>query len=153
MKFIEVTRFEFWTVVILLAAKAQQKTIQIEEEGKQAAAKAKWEQEAIAAKAVTEAEQNFKVAQFNAKKADEDAKRILAEGRAEAEANRLKVAAGLTPLEKATIEKETAIGIARELKSLVLPTYVNMGGGGSTTFQDAVGMNMVYDLMGKLQRK
>lgn len=135
------------------AAAAQQESVRAQAEGEAKAMTAKWEQEKVKAVEVTKAEQEFEVAKFAALRADEEAKKILAEGKAQAEANRLKVAAGLTPLEKANIEKETAIGVARELKSLQLPTYVNMGGGGSTTFQDAVGMNMVFDLMGKIQRK
>jgi len=83
------------------AAKAIQKTIQIEEEGKQAATAARWKQLEIKEVEVTKAQQAFEVAKYQAQEADEKAKKILAEGRAEAESNRLKVQAGLTPQEKA----------------------------------------------------
>lgn len=52
---------------------------------------AKWEQEKIKAVEVTKAQQAFEVAALQAKEADEKAKKIIAEGKAEAEANRLKV--------------------------------------------------------------
>ena len=79
------------------ALEAVQKTIQIEEEGKASAAQAKWEQEKVKAVEVTKAQQAFEVAELQAKEANEKAKKIIAEGRAEAEANKLKVQAGLTP--------------------------------------------------------
>lgn len=77
------------------AAAAQQNAIKAEEQGKAEAAKAKWEQERIKATAVTKAEQEREVSRLAAEKAEFDKKKIIAEGQAEAEANRLKVAAGL----------------------------------------------------------
>ena len=77
------------------AAAAQQEAIRAEEEGKASAAKAKWEQEKIKATEVTKAEQNREVSRLAAEKAEFDKKRIIAEGEAEAAANRAKVAAGL----------------------------------------------------------
>lgn len=74
---------------------AQQEAIKVEAEGQAAAAKAKWEQEKVKATAVTKAEQEREVSRLAAEKAEFDKKRIIAEGQAEAEANRLKVAAGL----------------------------------------------------------
>ena len=73
----------------------QQEAIRAEEEGKAAAAKARWEQEKLKATAVTQAEQEREVSRLAAEKAEYEKKRIIAEGQAEAEANRLKVAAGL----------------------------------------------------------
>lgn len=77
------------------SAAAQQEAIRAEEEGKAAAAKARWEQEKLKATAVTQAEQEREVSRLAAEKAEYEKKRIIAEGQAEAEANRLKVAAGL----------------------------------------------------------
>lgn len=77
------------------ALAAQQDAIKAEAEGKAAAAKAKWEQEKIKATEVTKAEQEREVSRLAAEKAEFDKKRVIAEGQAEAEANRLKVAAGL----------------------------------------------------------
>ena len=94
------------------ALEAMQKTITIEEQGKARAAEAKWEQEREKAVAVTLAQQEFEVARLEAEKAKQVALKVKAEGEAKAAANRALVSAGLTPLERATIEKETAIGIA-----------------------------------------
>lgn len=134
---------------------AMQRTIQITEEGKAAAEKAKWEQEKEKAVAVTKAQQEFEVAELEAKKAKQVAMKIQAEGEAKAAANRALVAAGLTPLEKATIEKETAIGIAEALsKSNVrwVPEVI-MGGNSSGSAMDAVGLNMMMDVVKKMTSK
>ena len=55
---------------------------------------------ASAKRKVTKAEQEYEVARLAALKANEEKKKIIAEGQAQAEANRLKVAAGLTPQER-----------------------------------------------------
>lgn len=46
---------------------------------------------------------------------------MLVRERAQAEANRLKVAAGLTPQEKAQIQKDIAIGVSQNLANMKLP--------------------------------
>ena len=133
---------------------AQQEAIRAEEAGKAAAMEAKWQQEKIKAVEVTKAEQEFEVARLAALKAKEDAKRIEAQGLAEAAAAKAKVAAGLTPLEKATIEKETAIGIAQALadsKVRWVPEIIVSGdGGNSGNAMDAVGLNMMMDIVKKM---
>ena len=77
------------------SAAAQQEAVRAEEEGKAAAAKSKWEQEKIKVVEITKAEQAREVSRLAAEKAEFDKKRIVAEGEAEAAANRAKVAAGL----------------------------------------------------------
>ena len=74
---------------------AQQEAIRAEQEGKALAMQAKWAQEKEKAVAVTKAEQERETARLAAEKAEFDKKRIIAEGEAEAAANRAKVAAGL----------------------------------------------------------
>jgi len=131
---------------------AMQKTIQIAEEGKAATEKAKWEQERIKIVEVTKAEQEREVSRLAAEKAEFDKKRVIAEGEAKAAANRALVAAGLTPIEKATIEKETKIGVAQALKDIRLPKIVmtgNNGGGGNTAF-DAMGLKAMTELVDKM---
>ena len=136
---------------------AQQEAIRAEEAGKAAAMEAKWQQEKIKAVEVTKAEQEFEVARLAALKAKEDAKRIEAQGLAEAAAAKAKVAAGLTPLEKATIEKETAIGIAQALansKVRWVPEVIMTGNGGNgNNAMDAVGLNMMMDIVTKMNKK
>ena len=136
------------------ALEAVQRTIQIEEEGKAKAAEAKWEQEKIKAVEVTKAQQAYEVAQLQAKEAKEIAEKILQEGRAQAESNRLKVSAGLTPQEKAEWDYKTTVGVAEALaKSEVkwVPD-VMMGGGNSGNAMDAVGLKMVMEIADKLNK-
>lgn len=135
------------------SAAAQQEAIRAEEEGKADAAKAKWEQEKIKAVAVTKAQQEYEVASLEAKKAEEVAKKVKAEGEAKAAANRALVNAGLTPLERATIEKETKIGVAQALAGVKLPTYVVAGGGnGGSNAMDVMGLKMMTDLVDKMSK-
>ena len=136
------------------ALEAMQKAITIEEQGKATAAQAKWEQEKEKAVAVTRAEQEYEVARLEAEKAKQIALKVKAEGEAKAAANKALVAAGLTPLEKATIEKETAIGIAQALadsKVRWVPEIIVSGDGGSgNNAMDAVGLNMMMDVVKKM---
>ena len=133
---------------------AQQEAIRAEEAGKAAAMEAKWQQEKIKAVEVTKAEQAYEVARLQALEAKEIAKKIEQEGIAKAAANRALVNAGLTPLEKATIEKETKIGVAEALSKIKLPTYVVAGGstGNSNTAMDAMGFKMMTDLVDKMSK-
>lgn len=130
---------------------AQQEAIRAEEEGKAQAAKAKWEQEKIKAVEVTKAEQEYEVARLAALKANEVAKRVKAEGEAKAAANRALVAAGLTPIERATILKETKIGVAEAISKLKLPTVVMTGNGqNGNTAMDMMSLKFATDLVDKL---
>lgn len=138
------------------AVEATQKTIQIEEEGKAAAAKAKWDQEKEKALAVTKAEQEREVSRLAAEKAEFDKKRILAEGEAKAAANKALVAAGLTPSEKAEWDYKTAVGIAQALadsKQRWVPEVIMNGGNSSHNPMDAVGLNMMMDIVNKINKK
>ena len=134
------------------ALAAQQDAIKAEAEGKAAAAKAKWEQEKVKATEVTKAEQNREVARLAAEKAEFDKKRIIAEGEAEAAANRALVAAGLTPLERANIDKETKIGVAEALAKTKWPTVVMGGNGGNNTAMDVIALKQMTDLVDKLSK-
>jgi hypothetical protein len=132
---------------------AQQEAIRAEEAGKAAAMEAKWQQEKIKAVEVTKAEQEFEVARLEAEKAKQVALKVKAEGEAKAAANRALVSAGLTPLERATIEKETKIGVAQALATIKLPTYVVAGGsGGGNTAMDAMGLKMMTDLVDRMSK-
>ena len=139
------------------AAKAIQETITIEEQGKARAAEAKWAQEREKAVAVTKAEQEREVSRLAAEKAEFDKKRIVAQGQAEAEANRLKVQAGLTPQERAEWDYKTAVGVAEALansKVRWVPVVI-MGGssnGSGNTAMDAVGLNMMMDIVSKMNK-
>lgn len=139
------------------ALEAMQKAITIEEQGKATAAQAKWEQEKEKAVAVTKAEQEREVARLAAEKAEFQKKEIIAKGQAEAEANRLKVSAGLTPQERAEWEYKTAVGIAEALansKVSWVPTVMMAGDNkGGNSAMDAVGLNMMMDVVKKMNSK
>lgn len=132
---------------------AQQETIRIAEEGKAAAEKAKWEQEKIKVVAVTKANQEYEVSRLEALKANEIAKKVKAEGEAQAAAARAKVSAGLEPEVKARIEKETKIGVAEALSKIQLPKVVMTGGTNTgNSAIDAMGLKMMTDLVDKLSK-
>ena len=109
--------------------------------------------------AILNAEREKEVARLEALKAIEVAKKIKAEGEAEAAANRAKVAAGLSPQERAEWEYKTKVGVAEALakSSHPLVPEIMMTGdgknGGAGTAMDAVGLNMLMDLTTKLSNK
>ena len=81
----------------------------------------------------------------------------LALKRAEAEGDKLKVIAGLSPLERAQIEKETAIGVAKALagpNGIVFPKIVAGGGqnGGSGALQ-TLELKMLNDLAKEMSKQ
>lgn len=136
------------------ATKAMQDAITIEEKGKAAAAQAKWEQEKLKAIAVTKAEQEKEVSRLAAEKAKFDKEKIIAQGQAEAEANRLKVQAGLTPQEKAEWDYKTAVGVAEALANSKVQwvPQVMMGNSANSTAMDAVGLKMLLDVSNSIKK-
>lgn len=152
------------------AETAKQKAITAKAEGDARIAEAKATQEVqkmtevtMAEKekavAILNAEREKEVARLEALKAIEVAKKIKAEGEAEAAANRAKVAAGLSPQERAEWEYKTKVGVAEALAksshSLVPKIMMTGDGknGGAGTAMDAVGLNMLMDLTTKLSNK
>jgi regulator of protease activity HflC (stomatin/prohibitin superfamily) len=132
---------------------AQQEAVRAEEEGKAQAAKAKWEQEKIKAVEVTKAEQEYEVARLAALKAGEEKKKIIAEGQAQAEANRLKVAAGLTPQERAEWEFKTKTGVAQALAGTQWPSIVVNGGSGhGANPMDVIALKQMKDLVNEMSK-
>jgi regulator of protease activity HflC (stomatin/prohibitin superfamily) len=151
------------------AETAKQDAITNEANGKANAAKAKWDAEAEKARVIVKMEQSkdsaiilaereAEVAKRNAQKAKYQADSTREAGRAEAEANRLKVLAGLTPQERAEWEYKTKVGVAEALAKSAQPLVpeIMMSGdskGGAGTAMDAVGLNMLMDLTNKLSSK
>lgn len=145
------------------AETAKQTALKEEAEGKARVAKAKADQEVQKITEVTQAEKEkavavlaaqkeFEVAELEAKKANEVAKRIKAEGEAEAAANRAKVAAGLTPQEKIEWEYKTKVGIAAELAKIQLPSTVIGGGQNGGMVGDIMSLKFLTDLNDKLSK-
>lgn len=134
------------------AAAAQQNAIKAEEEGKAVATQAKWSQEKEKAIAVTKAEQERETARLAAEKAEFDKKRIIAEGEAEAAANRAKVAAGLTPQERAEWEYKTRVGVAAEIAKTAWPKIVVSGGNGGANPMDIIALRQMTDLVNQMSK-
>lgn len=135
---------------------AQQEAIRAEEAGKAAAIEAKWQQEKIKAVEVTKAEQEREVSRLASEKAEFDKKKIIAEGQAQAEANRLKVAAGLSPQEAAEWQYKTTVGVAEALansKVRWVPEIIMNGEGANNSAMDAVGLNMLMDVVKKMNEE
>ena len=141
-------------VAMANAEKAKQDAITAEEQGKARVAEAKAKAEVEKITAVVEAQKKAEVAKLEAEQAKYEAQKIAEKGKAEAEVARQKVNAGLTPLEKATIEKETAIGVAQQLANVKFPdTMVISGGGanGGANPWDAVGLNQMMEITAKIK--
>ena len=136
------------------AEKAKQDAITAEEQGKAQIAIARAEEEVIKIKAVTQAEKEFAVSKLNRQKAEEDAIADLTKREAEAQGAALLVKAGLTPRDKAEIEKDTAIGVAAELAKIKLPEVMIFGSGeGSPTNPfDAIGIEAFMNISEKISK-
>ena len=107
--------------------------------------------------AVLEAQKDFEVAQYEAKRANEVAKKIKAEKEAEAAANMALVRAGLTPQERAEWEYKTKVGVAQALANsahpLVPEIMLNGSDSKGANAMDAVGLNMLMEITNKLSSK
>ena len=142
------------------ALRAQQDAITAEEQGKADVAKKKYEKEVELVAATTKAREEFEVAEFEAKKALEVKKQLIATGQGEAEAAALKVRAGLTPQEKAEWNYKTQVGVAAEFAKAApgafVPNIMVIGGsgnGGGSTAMDAIGLNMLMEVQAKMNIK
>ena len=138
------------------AERAKQDAITAREQGEAKIAVAKAEEEVKKIQAVVEAQKEYEVSKLSRQKAEQDAQSRILQGEAEAKVARQKVAAGLTPLERATIERDTAIGVADKLSQIQLPTTFIAGsggknGGGVDPFT-AVGINQLLDITEKMSR-
>lgn len=137
------------------AEKAKQDAITAREQGNARIAVERANQEVEKIKETTIAQKNFEVSQLQRKQAEQDAAAEVTKGKALAEVNKLKVQAGLTPLEKATIDKETKIGVAAELAKVQFPGMMIIGGGngGSATNPfDAVGLESFMRINDRLNK-
>ena len=110
-------------------------------------------EEAAEAESVIRARKLKLVAAENLEQAKLDAAATLATKKAAAEGDRLKVLAGLSPLEQATIDKERDIGVAAELAKRPVPTFVmNAGGGegGQSNLANSYTMDQMILMMDKI---
>lgn len=140
------------------AEKAKQDAITAREQGNARIATEKANQDVEKIKEVTIAQKEFEVSQLKRKQAEQDAAAEVTTGKALAEVNRLKVQAGLTPLERATIDKETRIGVAAELAKVQFPGMMIIGGGGNGSGGgmnpfDAVGLESFMRINDRLNKE
>lgn len=135
------------------ALAAKQTAITAEAQGSAKIAEAKAEAEVQKIKEVTQAEKERDVATLNAQKAKAQGDSIAFVGRANAEAARLAVSAGLSPKERAEFEMKTKIGVAEALANVKFPSSMVISGGGGNGGAnpfDAVGLKALYDLSNKM---
>lgn len=137
---------------------AQQIALTEKAKGEQLIAKTKAREEAAKLEAVIRAEKEALVAEQNLKRDKLKAASELALKKAQAEGDRLKVAAGLSPLEQAQIDKETAIGVAKALagpNGITFPTIVAGGGdkNGSSGALQTLELKMLNDLSKEMTKR
>lgn len=99
---------------------------------------------------VKEEESKRQLAEIAVKTAELEAKALKINADALAYQNSKLVQAGLTPLERANIEKEIAIGVATQLKELKLPqTYINGASGSSQNnlLESLIGADLAKKMM------
>jgi hypothetical protein len=133
------------------AKKSEQDALTAEQKGKADAAKAKWDQEVIKAKLVTQAQQQKEVAALNAQTAELESKKTRIDADAEAYKNSKLVVAGLSPVDRAEYEMKTKIGIAEALAKITLPaTYMSTGSnntkGSASMLESILGANILQNM-------
>jgi len=136
---------------------AQQEALTEKAKGEKLIAETKAREESAKLQAVIRAQKEAAVAEQNLKRDKLNAAAILALKRAEAQGDKLKVQAGLSPLEMAEIERDTRIGVMKALagpSGIVFPKIVSGGSGGSgggalQTFQ----LERLYELSTKMSKQ
>lgn len=137
------------------AERAKQDAITAREQGNANIATAKAAKEVEKIRAVTDAKKAFEVSVLQRKQAEEDSKARLVKQKAEADANKLLVRAGLTPQEKAEWHYKTRVGVAEKLSQVKLPGMMILGGGnGGQALNpfDAVGLESFMRISNKLAK-
>ncbi len=128
------------------AKKSEQDALTAEQKGKADAAAAKWAQEVIKAKLVTEAQQQKEVAALKAQAAILEAQKTKTDADAEAYKAARLVSAGLSPWDKADFEMKTRIGVAEALSKITLPsTYMagNNAANGNSMLEAILGVQLL----------
>lgn len=136
----------------------QQKAETAKVRGEKLIAEKKATEEAAKLEAVIRAQKEAEVALQNVIRDKAKAESTLALKRAEAEGDKLKVIAGLSPLEQAEKDNERAIGVAAELAKVKFPENMIIVGGGDSKGGDvnpfsAVGLQSFYELSQKMSGK
>lgn len=141
------------------AKKAEQDAITTAKQGEADAAKAKWQQEVIKAKQVTEAESRSRVAELDVKTAELNKRKSILEGEGEAAKRRLVMQAdGALSQKLATYEKVQKYwaDAFQNYGGALVPTYVSGGSSGGNAgfnFMELMGAKAAKDLGLELQNK
>lgn len=138
----------------VIAAKAKQQSIIAEGERDKAQERVNQEKEQVAKliaieTQVKEEESKRQLAQINEQTEIIKARATKVTADAEAYKNSRLVSAGLTPLEKAKIEKETRVEVAKELAKMNVPSTIIMGGNGTSPTEALLQSKLIKDLLGK----
>ena len=136
------------------AKKAEQDAITVAKQGEANAAKAKWEQEVIKAKLVTEAESRKKVSELEVLTAENNKKKMILEGEGEAAKKKaiMQADGALDKKLEAWVKSQEYWSAAfASYKGNVVPYYVaapgnNSSGNGATQFMEIMGMKAARDL-------
>jgi regulator of protease activity HflC (stomatin/prohibitin superfamily) len=122
---------------------AQQEALTEKARGERMLAKVKAEQEAEKLQSVIQAQMEKEVAREEALQAKYIADKIAEEGRAQAEANRALVSAGLTPEQKMKMKIEIADKVSANMSQIKFPKIMIFGGGKNSPTNpfDAVGLD------------
>ena len=137
----------------IIAAKAKQQSIIAEGERDKASERVTQEKEQVSKlisieTQVKEEESKRQLAEINVKTEELKAKATIIAAKAESEKNALLVRAGLTPLEKARIEKETKVEVARELAKMNVPQTIITGGSNNSPTESLLQTKLIKDIIG-----
>jgi hydroxylamine reductase (hybrid-cluster protein) len=137
------------------ALRAKQEAITEEQQGLANVAKAKYEKEVEKVREVTEAQKKFEVEELAAKTAKETAKKIEAEGYANAAANRALVSAGLTPEQRMQMDIKIADVVSANISKASTPAVVFMGSdkGSADEVMKVFGAERSLELINKMKGK
>jgi hypothetical protein len=136
----------------VIAAKAKQQSIIAEGERDKAQERVKQEKEQVSKliaieTQVKEEESKRQLAQINEQTEIIKARATKVSADAEAYRNSRLVSAGLTPIEKAKIEKEIKIEVAKELAKMNVPNIIIIGGNGSNPTEALLQSKLIKDLI------
>jgi hypothetical protein len=137
----------------IIAAKAKQQSIIAEGERDKASERVTQEKEQVSKlisieTQVKEEESKRQLAEINVKTEELKAKATKISADAEAYKNSRLVQAGLTPLEKARIEKETKVEVARELAKMNVPQTIITGGSNNSPTESLLQTKLIKDIIG-----
>lgn len=141
------------------AKTAEQQVFTTQKEGEAAAAKAKWEQEALKAQAVTEAEQYLAVQELATKKAASYKQEQILLGEGEAERKRLSMQANGALEQKLDAwvkERQAAWSAFSQFKGNIVPLYQMGGNSNENTamkWMEVMGINALNSLNLNLTQK